>query len=113
VLRHAQRSLLRSRAFTLTAVLTFALAIGANTALFSLVNAILLRPLPGVADPGRLVNVHRTTGDGTTFHSFSRLTDAPTLVSVAMLMAAVAALTCYVPARRAARVDPMTALRAE
>jgi predicted permease len=71
VLRSALRTLLRSRALTVTAVLTLGLAVGANTALFSLVNAILLRPLPGVADPGRLVNVHRTAADGTTFHSFS------------------------------------------
>jgi putative ABC transport system permease protein len=71
VLRYALRTLLRSRALTVTAVLTLGLAVGANTALFSLVNAILLRPLPGVADPGRLVNVHRTAADGTTFHSFS------------------------------------------
>jgi predicted permease len=56
---------------TVTAVLTLGLAVGANTALFSLVNAILLRPLPGVADPERLVNVHRTAAGGTTFHSFS------------------------------------------
>jgi predicted permease len=71
VLRYALRTLLRSRALTVTAVLTLGLAVGANTALFSLVNAILLRPLPGVADPGRLVNVHRTAAGGTTFHSFS------------------------------------------
>jgi len=72
VLRYALRPLLRSRALTVTAVLTLGLAVGANTALFSLVNAILLRPLPGVADPSKLVNVHRTAADGTTFHGFSQ-----------------------------------------
>ena len=70
-LRHAARSLLRSRALTVTAVLTLGLALGANTALFSLVNAILLRPLPGIADPARLVNVHRSAADGTSLHSVS------------------------------------------
>jgi len=70
-LRHAARSLLRSRALTATAVLTLGLALGANTALFSLVNAILLRPLPGIADAERLVNVHRTAADGTTLLGFS------------------------------------------
>jgi predicted permease len=57
-LRYAVRMLRRQRAFTAAAVLTLALGIGANTAIFSVVNATLLQRLP-VADRERLVYVHR------------------------------------------------------
>ena len=55
-LLHSIRSLLRHPAFTVVAVITLALGIGANTAIFSVVNAVLLRPLP-FKDPDRLMVV--------------------------------------------------------
>src|SRR2546427_9670423 len=51
-LRHAARALARNPGFALTAVLTLALGIGSNTAIFSVVNSILLNP-PGVSQPDR------------------------------------------------------------
>ena len=61
--RFAVRSLLRSPGFTVAAVLILTLGIGPAASLFDLVDAYYLRPLPGIADPGRLVDV-RTTLEG-------------------------------------------------
>jgi putative ABC transport system permease protein len=67
-LRYALRTLARTPAFTLTVVLTLALAIGANTAVFSALDAVLLRPLP-FPEPDRLVQVSQTQ-EGTAGNAF-------------------------------------------
>jgi hypothetical protein len=62
-LRFAVRTLRKTPAFTATAILTLALGIGANTAIFTLIDALMLRTLP-VRDPGQLVELlHRFPGE--------------------------------------------------
>jgi ABC-type antimicrobial peptide transport system permease subunit len=86
-LRYSVRMLLKSPSFTAVAILSIALGIGANTSVFSVINAVLLKSLP-FKEPA-------------TFAA----------VSVTLITAALAA--CYVPARRATKVDPLVALRYE
>jgi len=82
-IQYALRSFRRAPGFTCVALLTLALGIGGTTAIFSMVDGVVLRPLP-CNECHRIVRLIR-----------------------------IAALACYVPARRAMRVEAMTALRSE
>jgi putative ABC transport system permease protein len=62
-LKHSLRSYRQSPGFTLTALATLALGIGANTAVFSVVNAVLIKPVP-FPDPDRLVVFENTSPEG-------------------------------------------------
>jgi macrolide transport system ATP-binding/permease protein len=68
--RYAARALVKSPGFALVAVVTLALGIGANTAVFSLANALLLRPPEGVSRPEEIVMLGRTLA-GSDFGTFS------------------------------------------
>jgi putative ABC transport system permease protein len=68
-LRHAARLLVRRPGLTLATLLVLGLGLGATAALFTLVNGLLFKPLPGIEEPERLVLVGRTQG-GEGFDTF-------------------------------------------
>ena len=63
-LRYSLRMMFRNRSFTILAVFTLAIGIGACTTVFSWIDGLLLRPLSGVASPDRLVAVETLTPNG-------------------------------------------------
>lgn len=79
-LKFAWRMTVRRPAFTAVAILILGLGIGANATIFSWVESILMRPLPGVADQDRLVALRGTSGDRTdlsfSYPNFQDLRDA-------------------------------------
>jgi putative ABC transport system permease protein len=71
-LRYGARTLRRNPGFTLVAILTLALGIGANTAIFSFVNSLFLRPL-AVANPDQVMRLYAENSRGRKFDTFSYL----------------------------------------
>jgi ABC-type antimicrobial peptide transport system permease subunit len=115
-LRYALRGLRRSPGFAAAAILTLALAIGANASTFSLIRGILLRPLP-FADVEHLVTVtglhqHEFRATPGMLYDVSPR-DLSIFISMPVLLVTVVFIATYLPARRAMRVDPVISLRSE
>ena len=106
-LRHALHHLRRSPTFTLGAALTLALGIGVSAAVFSALNALVLRPAP-IKDPSGLIGVWPISARG---QRKKRQPAVAASVIVFFLLLTIGAV--LVPARRAARLDPAAALRAD
>lgn len=119
-LRQARRRLWRSPAFTLTTVLTLALAIGANAAIFAVVERVVINPLP--YPHGVVVLIGTAIGLGGALAGGQLIAsvlygvsprDPRVFATVPLALQLVAVLACWLPARRAAALNPTTALRAE
>jgi len=89
---HGLRLLRRSPVFAATAAVSLAIGIGANTAIFTVANGLLLRPPTGIADPAALIDIGAARGDGglnpvnsTTYLEISRRATSLTSVSAEQL----------------------------
>jgi putative ABC transport system permease protein len=87
-LQYAVRRLLKAPGFTAVAVLTLALGIGANSAIFSVVNGVLLKPLP-FPESGRLVRVYHTSDGSRSSMSGPNFTDIARMATTLEGMAAI------------------------
>ena len=84
-LRFGWRQLRRTPGFTLAAVLALALGVGATTAIFSVVNAVVLRPIP-IADPDRVVRIYETNPKNDYVRGFAIQTVGPLPIAFAKQM---------------------------
>jgi ABC-type antimicrobial peptide transport system permease subunit len=135
-LRYTTRLLLKSPGFTIAAVLILGFGIGVNTAIFSLINTVLLNPLP-FPKADRLVQIFqsrtnnglldRSDWGGLDYPDYVDLRDGqqsvasvsvqywdydPVSLGLAIVALGLAGLlACLLPALRATRINPITALR--
>ena len=106
------RTLRKSRGVTVVAVLALALGIGANTAVFSVVNAVFLRPLP-YPDANRLVTIFETNDDSPNSVSYPDFLDWQRQVSAFEAMAAVGPYEATLESRATAERLPVTYVSAD
>jgi ABC-type antimicrobial peptide transport system permease subunit len=115
-LRFAMRQFSKTRGFTAIAVLTLGLGIGANTAIFCVVNGVLLNPLP-FRNASRIVAIVVNRSFANTYFASTGMLygvstlDGVTFCGVISVVLGVAAFSTFLPTARAARTDPMQVLR--
>ena len=115
--RFLAKTLRTSFGSTIITILTLALAISANTAVFAVINSVLFKNVPGVIEPQQLVNIMRMSW-GSRFESISYpdyldyrdRNRVFSRVAASAVLAAVTLTASFIPARRATKVDPAIAL---
>jgi len=107
--RYAFRTLLKSPGFTVVALLSLAFGIGVNTTIFSIVNAVLLRPLP-VEKPAEIVEIYTSTGSEEFPHSVFSYPDYLDLRDSNQVFSGVAAHAMAVASLRQGDDEPTTVL---